>query len=86
MGRTLNESPAIPVHALKEMLKRDDPRAVALAKAIPASYLHGIRFKIAQNDYAEMVKELNRMLASAPRNSSAYLFNPNPYFLHLLPY
>jgi hypothetical protein len=51
-----------------------------LARVIPACYLHGVRFKIAHDDYAEMAKELARMLADRPPNPATHLFGSNPYF------
>jgi hypothetical protein len=78
----LNIPPAMSVRTLKKRLRSGhiDPRVVSLAQVISPCELHGVRFKVAQDDYAEMAEELAQMVVDHPERS-AYLFDStNPYF------
>lgn len=76
----LNKEPAMAVKQFKRRVRSTgtiDPRVLQLVHAIPACYLHGVRFKVGQDDHATMIEALRK---AAPAHPSMRLWASNPYF------
>ncbi|HUY19648.1 MAG TPA: hypothetical protein VMV15_10515 [Candidatus Binataceae bacterium] len=76
----LKREPALSAKKLKKLVRSrhsPDPRVKLLVETVRACHLHGVRFKIVQDDHSAMMKMIAPLTVNNPR---ARLISSNPYF------